>query len=182
MTMGMRYAIALALWIGWMLPFLHKAAGPREKAVVTDPSARWGMILEGVAFGIMWSIPALTVPAWRIAVALVFGAVGIVTARLAVQHLDKQWRFDAALNADHELVQSGPYHVIRHPIYAGMFAMLLAAGFLIAYWPVLIAGIVLFVVGTEIRVRVEDRLLRSRFGERFDSYSRQVSAYIPYVR
>jgi protein-S-isoprenylcysteine O-methyltransferase Ste14 len=180
--MGMRYAMAAALWLGWMLPFIHKAAAPREKAVVKDPSARLGIILVGIAFGIIWGIPAFDVPPWRVAVALVFGGIGIAMTRFAVRHLDKQWRFDAALNANHILVQSGPYALVRHPIYAAMFAMLLAAGFLLAQWPVLIAGVVLFVIGTEIRVRAEEKLLRSRFGEEFEAYASRVSAYVPYVR
>jgi len=180
--MGLRYAIAAALWIGWVLPFVHKFAGPREKAVVKDPNARWGIILQGVAYGIMWGVPAIGVPVWRIAIGLLFGAAGIVITRLAVRHLDKQWRFDAALIADHTLVRSGPYLLVRHPIYAGMFAMLLAAGLLLAQWPVLIAGIVIFIVGTEIRVRSEEKLLRSRFGEEFETYSRQASAYVPFIR
>jgi len=180
--MGMRYALAAALWVGWMLPFLHKLAGPKQKAVVKDPTARWGIILEGIAYGIVWGVPAFEVPLWRIALALLFGAVGILTTRLAVRHLDKQWRFDAALNTNHLLVRTGPYAVVRHPIYTGMFAMLLAGGFLLSQWPALIAGVIIFVIGTEIRVRAEEKLLRSRFGEDFESYSSSVSAYVPYVR
>ncbi len=178
----MRYAIAVALWVGWALPFLHKAVMPRPKAVAKDPSARWGIILEGVSYGIMWGIPADSVPLWRVVIGLLFGALGILTTRVAMQHLDKQWRFDAALSADHKLVQSGPYAIVRHPIYTGMFAMLLAGGFLITRWPVLIAGVTMFILGTEIRVRAEDTLLRSRFGEEFETYSRNVWAYVPFVR
>jgi protein-S-isoprenylcysteine O-methyltransferase Ste14 len=180
--MGARYAIAAALWIGWILPFVHKAAGPREKAVAQDPTARWGIILEAVSFGIMLGTPADYVPSWRIAIALLLGAAAILTTRFAILHLDKQWRLDAALNANHKLVQSGPYALVRHPIYAGMFVMLLAAGLLLARWPVLIASVVTFVIGTEIRVRAEEKLLKSRFGEAFDAYAGRVSAYVPFVR
>jgi len=63
-----------------------------------------------------------------------------------------------------------------------MFAMLLAAGLLLARWPMLIGGIVMFVVGTEIRVRAEEKLLRSHFGEEFEGYARRVSAYVPFIR
>jgi len=38
------------------------------------------------------------------------------------------------------------------------------------------------IIGTEIRVRIEDRLLASRFGERFQDYQRSVPAYIPFLR
>jgi protein-S-isoprenylcysteine O-methyltransferase Ste14 len=177
-----RYFIAFVFWLAWLLPFIRKAARPREQAVVKDPSARWGMILEGVASGIVWSIPSDTVPAWRILVAVFMAAVGILTITLALRHLDKHWRFDAALNANHALIRTGPYAVVRHPIYAAMFAMILATGLLLAPWPVLLAGTVIFIVGTEIRVHAEDRLLRSRFGEEFDSYSTRVPAYVPFIR
>ena len=180
--MGLRYAIAAALWIGWVLPFVHKFAGPREKAVVKDPNARWCIILQGVAYGIMWGVPAIVVPVWRIALGLLFGAAGIIITRLAVRHLDKQWRFDAALSANHTLVRTGPYLLVRHPIYASMFAMLLADVFLIGTLPGWPVGVVLFIVGTEVRVRVEDGLLRECFGERFLEWQKSRPAYLPFVR
>jgi protein-S-isoprenylcysteine O-methyltransferase Ste14 len=47
---------------------------------------------------------------------------------------------------------------------------------------VLALALVVFVIGTEIRVRIEDGLLCSRFGNRFQEYQRSVPAYIPFVR
>lgn len=177
-----RYAIALALSIGWMLPFVHKAATVRAKPVVKDESAKWGILLGRVALGVILGIPVAYVAKWRIAIALVLGMIGILTAWYATQHLDKQWRLDAALNADHKLIQSGPYSVVRHPIYSAMFAMLVSAGLLLTHWWVIFAGVLMFMAGTEIRVRAEERLLRSRFGEEFDAYARRVPAYVPFVR
>jgi len=48
------------------------------------------------------------------------------------------------------------------------------------YWA--IASVALFVAGTEIRVRAEDGLLASRFGEEFRAYQSEVPAYVPFVR
>ena len=96
--------------------------------------------------------------------------------------LGRQWRIDAGLNADHELVRSGPYRLMRHPIYASMFAMLLGTGFLVTRLPILAGAVVVFAIGTEIRVRVEDSLLASRFGSEFRNYQQSVAAYIPMVR
>jgi protein-S-isoprenylcysteine O-methyltransferase Ste14 len=177
-----RYLIAVALSILWALPFIRKYAVPREKAVAKDTSARWGIILQAFSKIVLWIMPAPYVPAWRIALGILFGIVGIVAARSAIRHLDKQWRLDAALSADHQLIRTGPYAVLRHPIYAGMFAMQFAVGLLLAQWPAFAAGIVLYVAGTEIRVRSEENLLRSRFGEEFDVWARQARAYIPFVR
>jgi steroid 5-alpha reductase family enzyme len=98
-----------------------------------------------------------------------------------MEETDGQWRFDAGLNADHQLVQSGAYRVVRHPIYTSMLSLMLGTGFLITPMPVLLLATVLFVIGTEIRVRIEDALLASRFGEAFQEYKRRVPAYIPFV-
>jgi len=89
---------------------------------------------------------------------------------------------EAALSEDHELVQTGPYRWLRHPIYASMLGMLLATGFAKTWWPMFVAAVIFFVAGTEIRVRAEDRLLAERFQESFTSYRSRVRAYIPFIR
>jgi hypothetical protein len=65
------------------------------------------------------------------------------------------------------LVCSGAYRWLRHPIYTSMFCILLGTGFLFTSLPLFLTSIVVFTVGTEIRVRLEDALLVSRFGEQF---------------
>jgi protein-S-isoprenylcysteine O-methyltransferase Ste14 len=63
-----------------------------------------------------------------------------------------------------------------------MFGMLLATGFAKTWWPFLVAGVILFVIGTEIRVRAEEKLLGARFGEEFALYKSQTPAYLPFLR
>jgi protein-S-isoprenylcysteine O-methyltransferase Ste14 len=63
-----------------------------------------------------------------------------------------------------------------------MIAMLLATGLLVAPLHLLAIAAALEVVGTEIRVRVEDALLSARFGDAFAQYRRTVPAYVPFVR
>ena len=77
---------------------------------------------------------------------------------------------------------SGPYRLVRHPIYASMLCMLWGTGFIVTPLPMLLLSTVVFLIGIEIRVRIEDRLLASRFGERFRDYRLNVRAYIPFVR
>ena len=101
---------------------------------------------------------------------------------MAARALGGQWRIDAGLNPAHQLVRSGAYRVVRLPIYTSMFCMLLGTGFMITPFPLLLLAILLFIIGTEIRVRIEDALLASRFGDEFRDYQRAVSAYIPYVK
>jgi protein-S-isoprenylcysteine O-methyltransferase Ste14 len=113
---------------------------------------------------------------------MILAPLSVALGWAAARHLGKQWRLEAALSEDHELVQTGPYRWVRHPIYASMFGLLLATGFAWTWWPMFVAAVIAFVVGTEIRVRAEDRLLAERFQESFPAYRSRVRAYIPFIR
>jgi hypothetical protein len=73
-------------------------------------------------------------------------------------------------------VTGGPYRLVRHPIYTSMFCLFLGTGFMLAPRPMLALSTVVFMVDTETRVRIEDQLLASRFGDRF-----RESTYCPGV-
>lgn len=120
--------------------------------------------------------------AWRMVGAVVFLSLASVLSWTGTRALGRHLRFDAALTAGHQLVRTGPYRIVRHPIYTSMFCLLLGTGFVIASVPLLLAATVIFIGGTEIRVRIEDGLLASRFGAEFREYRRTVSAYVPLIR
>lgn len=178
------FALFVALWIAWFMPFVIKRRGNGAKPEVRAPASRWGMLLQGISFAFAsfhyagWD--TFTTP--RVIASLIFEAIAVVLAWTSVHALGKQWRLEAALSADHELIQSGPYSIIRHPIYTSMFCIFLALALMLGTWWTAVIGAVIFFVGTEIRVRAEERLLARRFGTSFDSYRAKVSAYIPGVR
>jgi protein-S-isoprenylcysteine O-methyltransferase Ste14 len=174
-------AISLA-WALWAVPFFGL---PRAAAAQTlDRRARWGIVVEAIGFAFVWSQwPWAREPAaWRWMAAVPFLIAAPLLSWTSVRTLGRQWRVDAGLNADHRLVQRGAYRFLRHPIYASMFALLLGMGFLVSRPHLLAVAVVFFVAGTEIRVRLEDALLASRFGAEFEEYRRRVPAYIPFVR
>jgi protein-S-isoprenylcysteine O-methyltransferase Ste14 len=72
--------------------------------------------------------------------------------------------------------------MIRHPIYTSMLCILLGTGVLVTPPLLFFAALIVFLLGTEIRVRAEDGLLASRFGDEFYRYRQTVSAYVPFVR
>lgn len=179
-------AILIVCWILWAAPFLLKRAqGPGPEAVETAPVSRLGIILEAVAFAVAWKSRSgwVRAPALPLVLAsMLLAPMGVIGAWWSVRHLGKQWRFEAGLSREHELVRSGPYRIVRHPIYASMLAMLLATGFLLDSWWQLLIAVALFIAGTEIRVRAEEKLLEGRFGEQFLNFKRRVPAYIPFAR
>ena len=176
-------------WVLWLAVFVirHRQGGV-GKAVVTAPAARPGMFLQAAAYVVVWSFSPISL-GWRAwwpmgftIASMVLGPASAVLAWSAVRHLGKQSRIQAALSEDHELVRTGPYRLVRHPVYASMLGMLLATGFAWSWWPQLLAALTIFLAGTEIRVRAEDGLLAGRFGESFTAYRSRVRAYIPFLR
>jgi len=99
----------------------------------------------------------------------------------AVRTLGKQWALVARVVEGHELIVQGPYGIVRNPIYLGMFGLLLATGLAVSRWEGLLAGIVLFLIGNELRIRSEEKLLREAFGVKFDEYARCVPAFFPRI-
>ena len=177
------YVLGAAGWLIWFLPF-PLTGWSTQTPIRKDSRARWGLVLETIAYLLLLANPfwIRSPESWQIACSVVFLSLASLLSWTATRALGRHLRFDAALNADHELVRSGPYRIVRHPIYASMLCLLLGTGLLITPIPLLVAAIVIFICGTEIRVRVEDHLLASQFGIQFHDYQRGVAAYIPFVR
>jgi protein-S-isoprenylcysteine O-methyltransferase Ste14 len=173
-------------WIVWTLAFVRpqkRAAGAIE--VERAPASRWGIGLVMLGFACIWAFVRPTgfeKSAYSLVASMILAPPSVALVWMAARHLDKQWRFEAALSEDHKLITTGPYRWLRNPIYASMLGMLLATGFAKTWWPLLIAGVIFFVIGTEIRVRAEEKLLASRFGEEFERYKAKTPAYFPFIR
>lgn len=186
MTPAARLVITIAAIIGFFLPFFLFTSRKSETPVETANAARWGIVLQGLGFLLVylhtpgfWRSP---VAVWRIATSAVFAIASWLLSWTAPRHLGRQWRINAALNADHELVQSGPYRIVRHPIYAAMLCLIISACLSCGEWPFWPIALLLFLAGLEWRVRLEDNLLQRRFGARFEKWRRETPAYIPFLR
>jgi protein-S-isoprenylcysteine O-methyltransferase Ste14 len=177
------YALLGAGWITWFLPFVLARRGG-EAAKQLDRRARWGILLQACAYAILWQNAFWTrsPQLWQIAVSFVFFLLACFLSWRAVGSLGKQWRLDAGLSSDHALITSGPYRIVRHPIYTSILLVLWGTGVLITPPIPLLIATVVAIVGTEIRVRTEDKLLASHFGSEFLEYKRRVAAYVPMVR
>jgi len=196
MTLGPKFSQALVFavvmlsWLAFALVILlHRkpSAGPEQQR---EHTSMIGLALQGLAYGIVWAIhrpffspiAATSKPA-EIALAVFTAALAIGSVwffSAAVRALGKQWSIAARLVEGHKLVTKGPYRIVRNPIYTGMLGMLLATGLAVSHWIGLLAGIVVFAIGTWIRVRSEEKLLHGAFGAEFEEYARHVPAVVPY--
>src|SRR5262249_12472921 len=140
-------------------PFIFRAPHVQKRPSITLAGpTRVGLLLEGLAIfmAFLFHMPGNQHPGLaRILLSMTIGPVAPLLAWTAVTHLGRQFRINAGLYEDHQLVQSGPYSLVRHPIYASLFAILLATLFLLTAWQWIGLSIVFFIIGTEIRVRTE---------------------------
>jgi protein-S-isoprenylcysteine O-methyltransferase Ste14 len=180
------WLVLVVSWCVWAYPFVFLAPHHQKRPSITAIGpTRVGLFLESLAIFLAFAfrMPADPPPEWwRIATAAACGVAGAILAWTAVRHLGRQFRVHAGLYEDHELVTSGPYAIVRHPIYTSLLAMLVCSLLILSGWRWAVVCVALFVAGTEIRVHTEDGLLASRFGERFFEYRERVRAYVPFVR
>lgn len=113
-------------------------------------------------------------------VALLMGAcVGLFIA--SSRAMGRNWSLVARTRDDHQLVQSGPFAHLRHPIYTGLFLMMVGLAIAFGHTRQLLLAIPLFALGTWLRISVEERLLRTMFGTGYDAYAARVKRFVPGV-
>jgi protein-S-isoprenylcysteine O-methyltransferase Ste14 len=180
----LRYTILAVGTIAWFAPFLFYYARGSHGPLTLDRSARWGMLLECVAYSLLWQghFWLRNTPLWQLVLSAFLFVIATVTSWTASIALGRYLRVDAALDTRHELIRTGPYRFVRNPIYTSMLCVLLATALLIAPLWLALAALAVFLIGTSIRIRAEEKLLSDRFGASFDAYRKSVSRLIPFVR
>ncbi len=185
------FAVVLLSWFAFVILFFTRQQPPIAPESKRDRGSITGIVLQGLSYGIVWSVPRQwftpIFPVSRsieILLAILTMVLAITTVwfcSTAIRALGKQWSLAARLVEGHKLVKEGPYSVVRNPIYTGMFGMLLATGLAVSHWIGVLVAVVVFAIGTAIRVRSEETLLREAFGREFEDYARAVPAVIPFL-
>lgn len=185
------FSVAITLVISCTLAFLallvsnHTPSPARQKQV---RPLQWvlGFELEVLAYVVVVGTRISgtpTSPSLMVSVvAVLLALVAPVLAYSAMKQMGKQFTMQAGLVAEHHLVTTGAYAVVRHPFYAAILCLFLGTALLLVSWPVLLVTSAIFLIGTELRVRSEDALLQQHFGASFVAYQKRVSAYIPLIR
>jgi protein-S-isoprenylcysteine O-methyltransferase Ste14 len=104
---------------------------------------------------------------------------GIAFSLWAIATLGRHYDLELEIHRDHELVRTGPYRVVRHPVYTGL--VLHFAGACLATGNLLLIGGTVLVTypALYLRAKTEERLLRERFGAEYDAYARRVGMLVP---
>jgi protein-S-isoprenylcysteine O-methyltransferase Ste14 len=173
-------------WVLWILPAVF---GKRTVQRQSTGSRILQLVLLLFAYVLMvgsgrdWGLLNLrVVPPGSTATAAGYGLLlaGMLFAGWGRLFLGGNWSSNVALKEDHTLVQSGPYRIVRHPIYTGLLVALLgtaiALGELRCFLGVLVAAI-----AWKIKSLSEETLMVQQFGVQYARYREQVKGLVPYL-
>jgi protein-S-isoprenylcysteine O-methyltransferase len=127
-------------------------------------------------------VPALAIPGPRwvpfvLGLLLVWTGVGL--ALWATRTLGRFYRPVVTIYEDHEVVTTGPYRHVRHPIYAGAMVVMVGVGIALGNWLSLIVCVLLPLAAYVVRIRVEEVALEDALGDRYRSYEQGKARLVP---
>lgn len=122
---------------------------------------------------------ALAAAPWLTGIGLAVFFAGLALAVWARIYIGRNWGTPMTEKADPELVTTGPYSRVRHPIYSGVIAAMVGTGLAVSLWYLIVAAVIgaLFVYSAV----SEERYLTSRFPGEYPSYKRATKMLIPFV-
>lgn len=178
------------LWGGWGTYWLARSGGGKANTWREPWLSRMLHIVPLVlgASLLTFEIPALGLDgrflplSWVLYGAGVFlTAAGLAFTVWARLHLGRNWSGTVTLKEGHELITTGPYAFVRHPIYTGLLVAFCGGALSVGEWRAVLAlGVVTAALWR--KWRVEERGMRRLFGQAYDSYARRVPAVIPFLR
>jgi protein-S-isoprenylcysteine O-methyltransferase Ste14 len=184
--------LILGVWSAWALYWLVSALGNKATLRREPLSSRVTYMLTLLVGGLLiawyrspWG-QLLDLHLWpRSALAYLIGLLvliaGLAFSVWARVHLGRNWSGNVTVKEGHELIRSGPYRYVRHPIYTGILTGVLGtvicSGTLRA-----VLGLTIIAAALIVKLRVEEALMRETFPGQYQTYCEEVPALIRFTR
>ena len=179
-----------AMWMAWALCWWLLSRNVKATARRETLSSRLGHILPLMAAGLLIWLRRLPIPPleahvfpeaeWLFWAGAAMTASGLSFAVWARLHLGMNWSGTVTIKQGHELITSGPYALVRHPIYTGLLLAFAGSALARDEWRGVLAVALAF-WSLWRKLRIEERWMREQFGEAYQAYSQRVSALVPFV-
>src|SRR5450432_1236822 len=145
----------------------------------------WMVIMASVAAGIYVTAhwPAGTLPhrqMFELVGAFLFGA-GLLLRWWAIITLGRFFTVDVTIEKDHELVERGPFRVVRHPSYTGVLLAFVGFALTLRNWGALLVILLPICAAFVRRMNVEEEALSRALGSRYADYMRRTKRLVPFV-
>jgi protein-S-isoprenylcysteine O-methyltransferase Ste14 len=179
-----RYLVAAIPWVLFSAYWEIAAKGAAEaKSSESRVSRGVHVFLANVALlleiapirGLGRLLPA---SALTMAVGLAVEAMGLFLTIWARRALGRNWSGEISIKVEHQLIRSGPYRLLRHPIYTGLLAMYVGTAIVSGEW-LAVVGLAMAGFAYWRKIRLEEANLNLAFGDEYDAYRRETWALVP---
>ena len=178
------------IWIVWLCSWVAASfwSGRTQKRIATLETwtYRTAMIAGGILL-VPWTTPVLgEKQIWQVGYAGSYMLAAVMLAGLGLTwwartHLGKLWSSVITRKEDHRIIDTGPYGIVRHPIYTGLIIALMATAAAEGRVTALI-GAALVIFGIWLKASSEERFLMAEFGQSlYGSYCRRVPMLVPFL-
>ena len=183
------YVLIRYEWFAWFASWML-AAWWRSRAQARAGIGREGASRIAIIAGALVMFASerfVRVLAWPVSVPLAWALdavalVGFLFTWWARLTLGRLWSGNVTRKADHHIVDTGPYALVRHPIYTGLALAMIATAAMTGSFGGLLGG-ALVIYGFYLKARVEEQFLREGLGaEAYDAYARRVPMLVPFTR
>lgn len=177
------HATLVIWWLSELRIMVRNRGGNGEN--LDSGSRIWVVVLiaagTAAAFGLAW-LDVGRVDGWIVvAIGLAMALAGIVLRQWSVATLGAFFTTAVEVQADHRIIDIGPYSRLRHPSYTGALLTTVGVALALGSWLGLIVAAVFSLAGLGQRILVEERALESRLGPAWTAYARRRKRLIPLV-
>jgi protein-S-isoprenylcysteine O-methyltransferase Ste14 len=179
-----------AVWITFLIYWRIKAANTKNtqrlEPAVSGILRILAILVAIILLSTTWiPLPWLYRPVWRagfwpFCMGAAITVSGLLFAVWAREHLGRNWSSQVSIKQDHELITTGPYAVVRHPIYTGILAGFLGVAIALSQVRGFVVFVLFFLVFW-VKFSKEEQWMRSQFGETYAKYVHRTAALVPYL-
>jgi len=178
---GYLWSAFFMVWLVWAIGTkktqTREGLRSRIPYVVLNIAAFYAMFSRVVAYSWM-RLRILPPDPWIENLGVAITAAGLLFAVWARAYLGRNWSGTVTIKVGHQLVRSGPYRWVRHPIYSGMILAMLGTAITRGQLRGLVAVVLLW-IGFTMKLRIEERFMTTTFGPEYEEYSRTTGAILP---
>ena len=179
------------LWLVWIAYWRISAADVKPTQRHESPGSRAAHLLPLLVAAVLLWIRGDAEDGWLFqrfltrSVTLFWIGTAITAAALSFSawarvHLGRNWSATVTVKQDHELIRTGPYSIVRHPIYTGVLFAFIGTALAIGQWRGVLAVVIVFVAFWR-KLRLEERWMSETFGEEYRRYRARTKALIPFI-
>jgi protein-S-isoprenylcysteine O-methyltransferase Ste14 len=183
----------LALWLAYILiraPFDKKYKQQKTIIALHRRKEKFLLVMMGIGsflIPLIWAFTpfldrfSMGIPVWIRVVGVLVAIFSLFYFRRIHKELDINWSPTLEIRKDHQLIKTGPYKKIRHPMYAQIWLWIFAQFFIVSNFVAGFSGLLVWALLYFVRIPEEEKMMKENFGREYENYIKETGRVIPKV-